>query len=133
MYSVIVYDVRNLTVMDEEETRLFETEEVLKERLEEYKECGVSETDLKKIEQNLYRLFKEEYKDSIEHLRLCREIRDVLLRYIKIERESIENVYDDLDSFKETLKSFLDGKKLDKEELVTELWSLYVWIEEIIG
>ena len=55
---MIDYDVRNLNVMDGEETRLFETEESIKGRLEDYEVEGIPLDILDAIDIALHKLKK---------------------------------------------------------------------------
>jgi len=102
----ILYDIRNIYIGDEEESRLIEDDEVINERIESYRLYGVNEKDLKRIKKILiynkknYSKGKSEWKELSKILcsyidveELCNDMMDMiwLVENEGIEREIIED------------------------------------------
>ena len=75
------YAIRNLLVMDEEETRLFESKEEMEEFLDGFVDDGVEYEDILRIKGKLEQLGAgtETYQ---EHDQLCNEVQEILKKYM---------------------------------------------------
>jgi len=115
MFKTVTYDIRNIEVGDEEETRLFEN---VKERIDTYRREGVEEGDLKEIERLLIEVRDGKYKDVTEYWSKLERVEDILLKYVKFEEV-------DLESLKDLGVKLRKGKK----DLIVQLFDLF-WISE---